>query len=377
MRPSHLPSIFCVSSALNLLSLLPLSRFFRPRSRTGLLALSTACLLLSACGGGDGSTANASPEASDEVAATTESAGHDVTAESVTNQARVAAATATAQSTTNACAPVRPFYWEIGDRSAALASGSVVSTGSATVYTQASMMSIASASKWLYATYVVEKRAGVLSSSDLKYLRFQSGYTNFTSCGQGQTVAQCESSGTNGVYTAANDGKFFYSGGHMEKHATLMGLGALNNTALSTEVKSNLGATGNMLYSTPQLAGGIVTSPAIYASFLRRLLSGQLRMGSMLGTSPVCTNPRTCPTAVSTPIPPTESWHYSIGHWVEDDPNVGDGAFSSAGLFGFYPWIDASKTWYGVVARMAPAGALDSVDCGRLIRKAWQTAVAQ
>jgi hypothetical protein len=80
---------------------------------------------------------------------------------------------------------------------------------------------------------------------------------------------------------------------------------------------------------------------------------------------------------VSAPIPPTESWHYSLGHWVEDDPKVGDGAFSSAGLFGFYPWVDASKTWYGVVARMAPAGALDSVDCGRIIRKAWVTGQAQ
>ena len=58
-------------------------------------------------------------------------------------------------------------------------------------------------------------------------------------------------------------------------------------------------------------------------------------------------------TAANTPVPSTESWHYSIGHWVEDDPAVGDGAFSSAGAFGFYPWIDASKTYYGVLAREA------------------------
>jgi hypothetical protein len=72
-----------------------------------------------------------------------------------------------------------------------------------------------------------------------------------------------------------------------------------------------------------------------------------------------------------------ESWHYSIGHWVEDDPKVGDGAFSSPGAFGFYPWIDASKTYYGVVARAEAPGALESVYCGRLIRKAWVTGGAQ
>ena len=66
------------------------------------------------------------------------------------------------------------------------------------------------------------------------------------------------------------------------------------------------------------------------------------------------------------------SWHYSLGHWVEDDPAVGDGAFSSPGAFWFYPWIDQSKTYYGIVARKDHAGsAVDSVNCGREIRKAW------
>lgn len=77
-------------------------------------------------------------------------------------------------------------------------------------------------------------------------------------------------------------------------------------------------------------------------------------------------------------MPSSESWHYSIGHWVEDDPVVGDGAFSSAGSFGFYPWIDADKTTYGVLARSESAGnGIDSVDCGRLVRRAWITAVAR
>ena len=118
-------------------------------------------------------------------------------------------------------------------------------------------------------------------------------------------------------------------------------------------------------------------SSSSYALFLRKMLAGQLLMGSMLGAHPVCTNRLTCTAAVIAPIPLEESWHYSIGHWVEDDPAVGDGAFSSPGAFGFYPWIDASKTYYGVLARLALGSALESVYCGRMIRKAWVTGVAQ
>jgi hypothetical protein len=98
----------------------------------------------------------------------------------------------------------------------------------------------------------------------------------------------------------------------------------------------------------------------------------------------VCTNPATCPEASYAPIPADESWHYSLGHWVEDDPLVGDGAFSSPGAFGFYPWIDASKTNYGVLARHVNVSvtgddpvAVASVMCGRNIRRAWATGTAQ
>jgi hypothetical protein len=214
------------------------------------LTTTAVCALVAACGGGGS-------DASSDVTAAPPSP--------TANQQRIDAATAAAQSSVNACASIRPFYWEIGDRSSAMASGSVSSAASTTVYTQASLMSIASASKWLYATYVVEKRAGVLTADDYRYLNFESGYTSFATCDQGQTVAECDAMGTNGDYTAADDGKFFYNGGHMEKHATLFGLGAMNNAALATEIKSQLGSTGTLIYTQPQLAGGVFTSSAVYA----------------------------------------------------------------------------------------------------------------
>lgn len=325
------------------------------------LSIAATTVVLAGCGGGGGSSDSST-------------AAPVPTPPGIPDSQRVAAATTTAQNN-GECTTIRPFYWEIGDKSAPLASGSVPS-GSQT-YSRTTTLSIASASKWIYGAYVVQRRNSALTAEDIKYLHFQSGYTSFTSCDKDQSIAECAVSGTNGVYTAANDGKFVYGGGHMEKHASLLGLGSLHNADLAAEMKSQLGSDVSIAYSSPQLAGGIFTSAEVYSVFLRKVLSGGLLMRSALGTNPVCTNPATCPTAVQTPSPRGESWHYAVGHWVEDDPAVGDGAFSSPGAFGFYPWIDASKTYYGVVSRLDPTGALDSVYCGRLIRKAWVTGVAQ
>ena len=311
------------------------------------------CLILMSCGGGGGSDAPVPP--------------------GPTDAERIAAASSTAQNSTY-CTAIQPFYWEIGDRYSALASGSV----GGTTYTVTTSMNIASASKWMYAAYVVEAKGGVLNADDIKYLNFESGYTSFSLCLPNNTVSDCASRADNGVYTTANDGLFYYGGGHMQQHALLMNLGAFDNAGLATEMRRVLGNDIGMSYSQPQLAGGIVSTAGDYAVFLRKILAGDLLIADLLGSHPVCTNPLTCPTAVYTPVPSDESWHYSLGHWVEDDPIVGDGAFSSAGAFGFYPWIDASKTYYGILAREAASGAgVDSVACGRLIRKAWLSGVEQ
>ncbi|QIL20370.1 hypothetical protein [Thermomonas sp. HDW16] len=303
------------------------------------------------------------------------------------NPQRIAAATTTAQGDTNACASIRPFYWEVGDKSSGLASGSVDSATDPTVYKADTPMAIASASKWVYAAYVAQMRPGPLTTEDIKFLTFRSGYTSFNGCLQGQSVDECVAFADNGLYHPANDGMFSYGGGHMQKHASLIGLGPLRNDGLAAEVRAKIGNDIALLYTQPQLAGGLFTTASDYALFLRRLLGNQLRLGAMLGANAVCTNPGTCAQARNTPVPATESWNYSLGHWVEVDPLVGDGAFSSAGAFGFYPWIDASKTWYGIVARKQATAGQDtdqnlgegyrSTQCGRLIRKAWVTATVQ
>ncbi|MBI5255085.1 MAG: hypothetical protein HY855_01190 [Burkholderiales bacterium] len=300
--------------------------------------------------------------------------------------ARTAAATATAQSAANACAAIRPFYWEIGDAVQRLAGGSVNAANGANSVDATTVMNIASASKWLYGAYVAQRRGGALTAEDIQFLNFRSGYTSFgfSGCEPADTVASCVARADNGVQTPAHIDRFFYNGGHMQKHASLpapgMALGALNNTTLAAEMRRVLGADIELSFTQPQLAGGVRMNARSYALFLRKLLGGQLQLGALLGSHPVCTNPLTCPGAVYSPAPANSSEHYSIGHWVEDDPAVGDGAFSSPGAFGFYPWVDASRTLYGVVARFDLLGqgiGFASQQCGALVRKAWVTGSAQ
>lgn len=304
-------------------------------------------------------------------------------AASPTPQQRATAARLTAERAA-ACVAVQPFYWELGSASERLVGGPV-GDGAPGRHTE---MAIASASKWVYAAFAAERRQGQFSAEDVKFLHFQSGYTHFRICRPQQSVAACQASALNGRgrINPATEGRFDYNGGHLQQHAILMGLGSLGPDGLGLALRQTLapvlGSDWSFSYSQAQPAGGGITTAADYSRMLRALMGGQLRLGALLGQQAVCTNPQVCPQeAVKTPVPETEAWHYSLGHWVEDDPQVGDGAFSSAGAFGFYPWISADKRLYGILARdqrQAPVGddpgakpGAASVACGRLIRAAW------
>jgi hypothetical protein len=171
----------------------------------------------------------------------------------------------------------------------------------------------------------------------------------------------------------------------MENHAVLAGTPLANEAWLSLggTVSAALGATLTIGYAQPFMAGGVTSDSNNFGLFLRNVLQGTLYLNGLLGTSAVCTSITNCPTTVAfSPIP--EAWHYSLGHWVEDDPTTnGDGAFSSPGSYGYYPWIDSTKTFYGLIARsnsvtgQGEQQGYQSAQCGRLLRAAWKTGVVQ
>ncbi len=272
------------------------------------------------------------------------------------------------------CSPLRDFYWEIGDGSGALASGSVGATRADT------KMPIASASKLVFGAYVVERFKDDLGKIDAAAMRMLSGYTSldYTSCLGTTTVSKCFQAKDNSKYDPNELNRFFYNGGHFQKYAVDLGLGDDDGKALADHIAGQVGADWSFTYGSPQLAAGIQTSASDYAIFLRKILGGKLAIHDHLGDQSVCTQKSTCPAADYSPA--TAAWHYSYAHWVEDDPQTGDGAFSSPGAFGFYPWIDATKTYYGVVARyapLAPQAYLESAQCGAAIRKAFITGKGQ
>lgn len=279
------------------------------------------------------------------------------------------AAQATASGSRN-CKAIGDFYWEIGDGKGAIASGSVGDE-----YSAGKPISIASASKFVWGAYVLEKigKNRQPDDSTVQALTMRAGFTGFNpiACLLSRTVEACATSRSNALLAQSDVGHFSYGGGHDQRLAVDLGLGRLSAGELTREVRSYLGNDLGLAYKKPQPAGGMEGSPADYAGFLRKIINGQLRMHDFLGTHAVCTLPGRCPGALLSPV--KEDWHYSLNHWVEDDPRTGDGSFSSPGLQGFYPWISADKKTYGIVAReVLRANAYwASVECGRDIRKAY------
>jgi hypothetical protein len=164
-------------------------------------------------------------------------------------------------------------------------------------------------------------------------------------------------------------------------------------TTLASSILATLSKKGvsmSLRYSSPLIAGGGITTAEGYASLLRAIIrkDNPLVMNYFLKKSSddpnaSCTSPTdpTCldgtgkPFSLYSPAAPL-NWHYSTGHWIEDDPLYGDGTYSSLGAFGFYPWIDASKTYYGLISTKT-INARTSQSCGTAIRKSFMTGVAQ
>ncbi|MEA1653078.1 hypothetical protein UAJ10_29190 [Nitrospirillum sp. BR 11164] len=281
--------------------------------------------------------------------------------------ARRRAAVAAAAGTDAACREMGDFYWEIGDGSGTLASGARGSR-----YSANKPLQVASASKLVFAAYVVERVGGQLTPDQLDALEMRSGYDNFNplACFAAHTVAACLDRRGNGLLNAEHQGRFSYNGGHDQHLATALGLGDLDRYGLAAEVRRVLGPDLHLDYAAPRVSGGLKASPAAYAAFLRKVVSGHLRIHDLLGSHPVCTQGPGCPAVQAPDLP--QPWHYSLNHWVEDGPG-GDGAFSSPGMMGFYPWISADRRTYGLIARevMAPKAYLASMACGQALRRAW------
>lgn len=284
------------------------------------------------------------------------------------------------------CTSLGDFYWEFGDSSGVLSRGTI-----GTKYNQDYDMPVASASKWVFAAQVIEMNNGVGSFGP--FLQMLSGYIGMDNaiCSQSTTVSDClkaTSTPKNYVYSNAKKGLFVYNGAHDEYLAySQFGWGSFTKSDLTNNMDSILNNQVDGYYDSPGLAGGMRFTPANYGSFLRKVMNGDLLLHDYLGADPVCTTCSTNTVPALQPVSPVPlDWHYSYNHWIEDD-STGDGAFSSPGAYGFYPWISKDKSTYGILARvdLVNAGSnvpaitpyYHSIQCGKLLRAAWFSGVAQ
>jgi hypothetical protein len=286
--------------------------------------------------------------------------------------------------TAASCTPLGNFYWEIGSGTGPIYGFSRGSTVSATT-----VIPIASASKWLYAgAYVQSKGYANLSSDEKKRLNFTSGYIDelTTLCGDaGTTVSACYGPSYKDVtYRPLQNGRFFYNGGHLQKLA-LDDIGARKGTGLASVmdwVNAKLGTTLPESDSDVAVAGGFSGSAAHYRFFLTQLINNQYELSSKLtvdavpawnGGLNVSYTPWTGGQA-----------HYGLGHWIEGETVNGTWSLtghSSPGAYGFYPWVNAAKTRYMVLARNRQLAANEEGEksrvCAQTIRKAYELGVPQ
>jgi hypothetical protein len=248
----------------------------------------------------------------------------------------------------------------------------------------------------------------------------------------GYTITSTES----GAVCNRQVGLFNYGGAHFDINALTYGPSAQYAATvanLGIYMGTELGMTG-IYYSTANIAGDADMTPITYLTLLQNVINGSLpNVYNALGQYTVVTNyagntgnqgqteppggiagnyigqtiwnpelgtPAFVTVTSSTTIgsagpngpwiqngisqasgsPIPENWLYSMIGWEETDPaSHGDGAFSSAGSYGFYPWISHDKTLVGVLARSVPPGGVgfQSAQCGRLLRRAWTSGIGQ
>jgi hypothetical protein len=249
------------------------------------------------------------------------------------------------------CLHIGPLYWEIGDESGTLE----YDIHGSTVHSE-SILPADFASSWLFAAYVAQTRK--LDDAAKDALRMASGYTGMTrkACLFAKTVGEC--AGKAGGFDPSLRGKVVYDQAHLQHWAAANGLAKDTSARLGERLREALHARLEM--HAPQPATGVFISATAYALFLRKLLHGDLALARLLGKDALGD-------VAAGPAP--KSWRYSYGHFIEDD-----GALSSPGNFGFYPWI-AGKT-YGIVARRSASrqAFIESVACGRALREAYAAA---
>jgi len=204
-------------------------------------------------------------------------------------------------------------------------------------------------------------------------LSFTSGFNNPPSGGgcQGDgisTLRECVRRSYIGGVDTAPGTAFSYGPEHMQIAALMARekTGAELKDIIRAEILDPSGASANTGFreefgDNPKYSGGMLATADDYAQILTRLLSGRLvtDLENYL-------KDRTEGTHTAFTLPAIENimldWHYGFGFWIECDRVPFQAScnespiISSAGAFGFLPWIDFKEGYWAILAMQEPIG---------------------
>jgi len=182
------------------------------------------------------------------------------------------------------------------------------------------------------------------------------------------TLAECAAQIGAGALVAAPGTRFDYGGSHMQVAARMAEVvtGSNWNAIFRTQLADPLGLAADVRYTTlprqriglsnPLIGGGLAASVDEYARLVEAALGAQADvqgvaidadLAAAIFRSPY-------PEAQRGQVPElaeVQDFGYGLGAWLEcDTPGTGCDIASSAGLFGWMPWVDREAGYIGILA---------------------------
>lgn len=266
------------------------------------------------------------------------------------------------------CAALKSYIWEVGDAE------KIITRDYSLFGTPPSATDFAplqDVSAFVFAAYVAERMDGKLSDDQISALTLRSGYNAplSQSCNISTSVGSCFGNMGGEKSRTGTPGEFYYGPGHMQKLAMTLDLGPYRDGDMRDEYSGEMGAAPvHFYFNTLRVFDGLQMKPDNLSKFMRDVLGGKLRIRDLLGSHAVCLDPQSCAQTKVLYAPAPRTRDYSLGHWVEKNPETGAvEAYSMNGKTGIYVWISADKKYYGYVIPLDDGINRSSagIGCGR------------
>lgn len=182
------------------------------------------------------------------------------------------------------------------------------------------------------------------------------------------TLAQCAAEIGALPLVAAPGTRFDYGGSHMQVAARMAEVvtGSNWNAIFRAQLADPLGLDAEVRYTTlprqriglsnPLAGGGLAASVDEYASLVEAALGAQSDVQGVAIdpdlAAAIFRSPYPEATRGMTPeLAEVQNFGYGLGAWLEcDTPGTGCDIASSAGLFGWMPWVDREAGYIGILA---------------------------